>query len=118
MTISTEAQPLPYVTNGVITAFAITWRYLLKADVVATYRNAAGVETVLVLNTDYTLTDADVEAGGALTTTTTLATGQLFITLEPANIQTASLPLGGSFPSPAVEDALDRAAQVANKIEN
>jgi WD40 repeat protein len=119
MTISTEAQPLSYNGNGVVTAFAITWRYLLKADVVATLRSAAGVETVQVLITNYTLTDADVEAGGTLTMLVAPASGTtLVITLEPPNTQSSSLPLGGPFPSSAVEDALDRLAQQINKIEN
>ena len=119
MTISTEAGPLSYNGNGVTVNFSITWKYLAKSDVVATLRSAAGVETVWTLNTDYTLTDADVDAGGTLTATTAPASGTtLFITLEPPNTQSASLPLGGPFPSGSVEDALDRAAQRDSKLEN
>ena len=69
MTISTEPVPLPYNGDGSTTAFPITWKYFAKSHVVATLR-ASGVETLWVLDTDYTLTAAGVEAGGTLTATT------------------------------------------------
>jgi len=119
MTISTEAAALSYNGDGATTAFSITWVYFAKADVVATHRSSAGVETIWVLDTDYTLTTAGVSSGGTLTATTAPATGEtLVITLEPANTQTKSLPLGGPFPSPSVEDGLDLAAQRDSKLQD
>ena len=119
MTISTEPTPLSYDGDDATVDFPVTWKYFSKSHVVATLRSAAGAETVLVLDTGYTLTAADVDVGGTLTATTAPATGQtLVITLEPPNTQSESLPLGGSFPSPSVEDGLDLAAQRDSKIEN
>lgn len=118
MTISTEPAPLPYSGNGSTTAFAITWKYFAKSHVVATLRSSAGVETLWVLDTDYTLTAAGVEAGGTLTATTAPATGEtLVISLDPPNTQTSSLPLGGAFPSTTVEASADLAAQRDAKLE-
>lgn len=118
MTISTAPAPLSYSGDGSTTNFPITWRYFAKSHVVATLRSSSGTETVWVLNTDYTLTAAGVESGGTLTATTAPASGEtLVITLEPPNTQVGSLPLGGSFPSPVVEDGLDLAAQRDSKIQ-
>lgn len=119
MTISTEAAQLSYPGNGTTVNFAITWRYILKSHVVAVLRSSAGVETTWVLNTNYTLTAANVDAGGTLTATTAPASGEtLVISLEPPNTQTTSLPLGGAFPTASVEDALDVAAQRDSKTKN
>ena len=119
MTISTEHTPLSYNGDGSTVNFAITWKYFAKSHVVATLRSAAGVETVWALTTNYTLTAAGVEAGGTLTAVVAPATGEkLVITLEPPNTQDASLPLGGAFPSPSVEDGLDLSAQRDSRLKN
>lgn len=119
MTISTEPAPLSYDGDDTTDEFPITWKYFAKSHVVATLRDAAGDETVWVLNTDYTLTAAGVDAGGTLTATTPPATGEtLVLTLEPPNTQAVSLPLGGHFPSTSVEDGLDLSAQRDSKIDN
>tara|TARA_R110000772_G_scaffold142527_2_gene252184 strand:- start:135 stop:2261 length:2127 start_codon:yes stop_codon:yes gene_type:complete len=117
MTISTAAAPLSYAGNGSTTAFAVTWAYKAKSHVVATLRNSLGVETVQVITTNYTLTDAGTS--GTLTMIVAPATGEtLVITSEPPNTQETDIPLGGSFPASSVEDALDLASQVSQKVEN
>ena len=117
MTISTAAAPLSYAGNGSTTAFAVTWAYKAKSHVVATLRNSLGVETVQVITTNYTLTDAGTS--GTLTMGTAPATNEtLVITSEPPNTQETDIPLGGSFPASSVEDALDLASQVSQKVEN
>jgi len=119
MTISTEAGALSYDGDGSTTAFSITWKYFAKSDVVATLRSSTGIETVQTLTTNYTLTDAGVAAGGTLTMITAPANNEtLVITLEPTNTQSTSLPVGGAFPSLAVEDALDLSAQRDSKLED
>lgn len=118
MTISTEPTPLSYSGNGATTAFPITWKYLAKSHVVATLRNADDTETLWVLDTNYTLTPAGVDAGGTLTALVAPATGTtLNISLDPPNTQTSSFPLGGEFPSTATESALDLSAQRDGKLE-
>ena len=118
MTISSEPVPLSYNGDGATVNFAISWKYFAKSDVRVTHRSAAGVETTWALTTDYTLTDADVDAGGTLTAVTAPATGtKITIELDTPNTQSSSIPLGGDFPSDTVEDALDRLTQLAAKIE-
>lgn len=116
MTVSTAPTPLTYSGDGSTTAFPITWKYNAKSHVVATLRSSAGVETVWVLTTNYTLTDPGTS--GTLTALVAPALGEtLVITLEPPNTQASRLPLGGDFPSPTVEDGLDLTAQRDAKIE-
>lgn len=118
MTISTEPTPLSYSGDGSNVDFPITWKYFAKSHVVATLRDSDGEETTWVLNTNYTLTDAGVAAGGTLTATAAPAMGEtLVIDLDPPNTQTSSLPLGGAFPSTTVEAAIDIAAQRDSKLE-
>ena len=116
MTISTAPTPLSYSGNGATTSFPITYKYNAKSHIVATLRSSAGVETVWVLTTNYTLTDPGDT--GTLTAVVAPATGTtLVITLEPPNTQSSDIPLGGDFPSVTVEDGLDLAAQRDAKIE-
>lgn len=116
MTVSTSPTPLSYNGNGSTTDFPITWKYNAKSHVVATLRSSTGTETVLVLATNYTLTDPG--NSGTLTALVAPAVGEtLVITLEPPNTQSSALPLGGDFPSTTVEGALDLDVQRAAKIE-
>ena len=118
MTISTEPVPLSYNGDDATVDFAITWKYFSKSDVRVTHRSAAGVETTWALTTNFTLTDADVDAGGTLTAVTAPASGtSITIELDTPNTQPSSFPLGGDFPSDATEDAIDRLTQIAAKIE-
>lgn len=116
MTVATAPTPLSYSTDGSPPSYPITWKYNAKSHVVVTLRSSAGVETVWVLTTNYTLTDPGDT--GTLTPVIIPATGQtLVITLEPPNTQSSDIPLGGDFPSVTVEDGLDLAAQRDGKIE-
>jgi len=116
MTISTAAAKLSYAGNGSTVDFAITWVYIAKNHVVATLRDAAGVETLQILDTDYSLTDPDTS--GTLTMVNPPLTNEtLVITSEPPNTQETDIPLGGNFPARAVEDALDVASQVSQKVD-
>lgn len=116
MTIATAPTPLSYAGNGSTTAFPITWKYNSTTHVVATLRSSAGAETVWVVTTNYTITAAG--DSGTLTAVVAPATGTtLFITLEPPNIQSSDIPIGGDLPSATIEDGLDLAAQRDGKIE-
>lgn len=118
MTITTAPIPVSFNGDDVTVNFSIPWKYFAESHVLATLRSAADVETPQVLDTDYTLTVAGVDSGGTLTMTTAPATGEtLNISLVPPNTQASPIPLGGSFPSPVVEDALDRAAQRSARLE-
>lgn len=119
MTISTPAVALSFAGDDSINPLSIPWKYFAKSHVVAILRGTDGTETTWVLDTDYTLTEAGVEAGGTLTPTVAPATGETtVITLEPPNTQEIDIPRGGQFPASSVEDALDQAAQRDSKLED
>lgn len=118
MTIATEPVPISYDGDAVTVAFPVSFKYFAKADVKVTYRSIADVETLWVLDTDYSLTAAGVSSGGTLTAVVAPVVGaSITIEIDPANTQTESMPLGGKFPSLSVESALDRGAQRDAKLE-
>lgn len=116
MTISTETTVSgPYAGDDSTTEFAIGFIFWDNSDIRALKRvTATGVETALTLGTHYTLAGGDGSTG-TLTTTggNTIATGEtLTIKSARSDTQPTSLPLGGEFPSTAVERALDQAVRL------
>jgi Obg family GTPase CgtA len=70
MTISSTINRVSYAGNGSTTSFSFPYRFLLNSDlVVISKNNSTGVETILVLNTGYTVSGAGSPAGGSVTIT-------------------------------------------------
>lgn len=67
MTISTVISRNQYLGDGNSSIFSYTFRILENSDLKVTRTNTLGVETLLVLDTDYTVTGAGDEGGGAIT---------------------------------------------------
>lgn len=122
MTVSSNNRRAgPYTGNDVTTNFAFTFRMFAAADLVATVADADGVETVLVLDTDYTATlnaDQNTSPGGSITMTTALATGEtLVITSDVAATQSTDITNAGGFYPDVLETALDRAVVLVQQVE-
>lgn len=119
MTTVNERGREVYTGDGTVTVFPVRIFYTALDNIEAILFAADGTRTDLVLNTDYTLTDADAadpDLGGTLTMLTAPPTGTtLVIQLNIALRQETDLPLGGRFPSTAVEDALDEVIQIARQ---
>jgi hypothetical protein len=113
MSISSEIRRAgPFAGNGATVAFPFTFKVFTTAQVVVT-RTVSGVETVLTLTTDYTVTlnsNQDTSPGGTVTMLTAPASGQsITITSNVANLQPTVLAnLGGFYPE-VINDSLDRA---------
>jgi len=117
MTVSSTVRRAgPYVGNGVATSFAFAYKVFLASEVVVTKAVVAtGIESVLVLNTDYVVvlnTDQNNNPGGSIThpisgspmaSTHTLTLTSDVLKTQGTDIQNA----GGFFPE-VIEDALDR----------
>lgn len=117
MTISTTESSIAYNVNGVTLAFAVPFRFLVDDDIVVTRRNAAGIESTLVLNTDYTLTGANNDAGGTLTMVVAPAVGERLVIDRVVGItQETDYPEGGNFPAEAHERALDRLTMIGQQL--
>jgi len=120
MTISSENRKSgPYAGNGVTNTFPFTFKVFKKEDVLVTFTTAAGDDTALVLDSDYSIVlnlDQDASPGGTVTFPAVtspllpLATGQsLTLTGALAYTQPTDIPNLSSFFPTVVEDALDRA---------
>ncbi len=114
MTISSQTRKAgPFVGNGSSTSFPFAFKVFQAADLLVVRANSAGVETVLVLNSDYTVNlnaNQNSNPGGTVVLGTALATGtSLVLTSQVQNLQPTDLTNQGGFYPRVVTDALDRA---------
>ncbi len=75
MTVSSLVYKISYAGNGTSTAFAVPFYFLASSQLLVTLRSAAGVETIQLLDVNYTVTGAGVLTGGTVTMTVAPATG-------------------------------------------
>lgn len=119
--ISTIYAPDEYNGNGTTTQFAFNWHLLAKADMIVKTRvTATNTVATLVLDTDYTIPDADLypTAGGTVTMTTAPATGtKLYFIRKTARTQLWQAPLEGPFASAVVEKNFDRLTMINQELE-
>lgn len=123
MTISSEDRKAgPFLGDDVTTDFDFTFMVFADSDVVVTYTNAIDVESVLVLNSDYTVTrnvDQITNPGGTVALIAApLATGtKLTLTSDiPATQELDLQNLGGFYPE-VIERALDRLAAIIAQLK-
>jgi hypothetical protein len=116
MTISSTTRIAgPFVGNGTASAFPFTFKVFAAGDLdVIRLATSTGVETTLVLTTDYTVAlniDQDSNPGGTVTLVAgPLATGfTLTITSDIANLQPTDLTNQGGFYPEVITDSFDRA---------
>lgn len=104
----------PYTTNGSTTDFPVTFKFLSN-DEVLVYKitTATGAYSTLVLDSDYTLTGANVDAGGTCTISPALASGYtIYIVRNLPLSQLVDIVNQGTFYASVVEGAYDRLAMV------
>jgi hypothetical protein len=102
----------PFLGTGAITALPFTFKVFEPADLVVTKTTATGIETLLELTTDYTVTlnpDQDSTPGGTITPAVAPTTSEsLTLTSGLQYEQTLDLLGGGKFSPKSIEDAFDR----------
>lgn len=113
MTISSETIRVAHVGAGVTGPFAIPYRFLEDEDLLVIKTViATGVQTVLVLTTDYTLTGAGDAAGGELNLTgghgALAATHRITIINDPDGLQDIDYTPYDAFPAETHERGLDK----------
>ena len=118
MTVNTDINTVKYVGDSVTVTFPITFYFLENKDLgVYLKRASTGVSTKLVLNSDYTLTGAGVEAGGTLTLVNApLINDQVLARRELDIVQLTAYPPNDKFPAAAHERALDRGTMVDQEL--
>lgn len=121
MTVTVSYSPLTYNCNGSTTAFSVTWPFFLSSDLVVTHITSGGVETALVLNTDYTVSGGrdsttGLPAVGTVTTLSTYASGvKIRISRSTPKTQSTSFTTAGAFPAKTVEAMIDRVHMIAEE---
>lgn len=109
MTVSTVVDHNDYTGNGVTTSFPYTFRIFKKTDLAVSVVDLNENITALVLDTDYTVTNAGGYNGGNVVLTAPLATGwQISIARELEPTQETDLRNQGKFFAEVHEDAFDK----------
>jgi len=115
MTISSTVRIAgPFIGTGTATVFPFAFKVFTAANLqVVRADSSTGLESTLILNTDYTVslnTDQDSNPGGNVTLSAFLAVGfTMVITSDIANLQPTDLTNQGGFYPEVITDALDRA---------
>ena len=114
MTVPSEtARSGPYAGNGVTTSFAYEFRILAETHLRVTTVDGGGIESVLTLGADYSVTDVGNTSGGSVILTGPLASGlQLVITRNVPATQETDLENQGAFLAEVIETALDKATML------
>lgn len=123
MTISTTSAKSRYAGDGTTTNFPTGFKFLDGDHVKVILRRTDGSESLWEEGTHYTLSGAGAPGGGTVAVSTsptdhTPAPGEtLVVKLAVPARQETSLPLGGAFPSTAVEVMADLAALRDQEIQ-
>lgn len=117
MTVSTVVDHNDYTGNGVTTSFPYRFRIFKKTDLAVSVVDLNENITVLVLDTDYTVTNAGGYNGGSVVLTTPLANGwQISIARELEPTQDTDLRNQGKFFAEVHEDAFDKLTMLIQQV--
>ena len=118
-----ERKAGPFNGNGSTTEFPFDFKVFTTADVEVVFADADGVETVLDLDSDYSVelnSDQDATPGGAVTypiSGSALASGEkLSIAGALAYEQETDIPTGGNFNPTVLENALDKLSMQTQQL--
>lgn len=118
MSINTTEYRQQYVGNGATTAFSFPYLFLDNSHLRATRTEiATGIDTLLVLTTDYTITGANQPNGGTVTLNVAPTSGQR-ITIErivPLT-QLIDYKRADKFPADTHEGALDKLTMALQQV--
>lgn len=120
MTVEVETSRVVYVGDGDTGPFSIPFYFIANADIKAIkVLISDGTETVLVLDTDFTLEGAGEEDGGTLTLSASIdSTYRLVIYRDPAPLQETAYPPNDPFPSASHEQVADRLTMIVQRVRS
>jgi hypothetical protein len=121
MTISSENRKAgPFSGNGVTTAFPFTFKVFAATEVYVVRADEDGVETVLVLNSGYTVAlnpNQNTNPGGTVTLSTPLLDNfKLVVTSDIEFLQPTDLTNQGGFYPNVINNALDRLTILVQQV--
>ncbi len=120
MTVITLTSKIIYVGTATVSVFAYPFRIFVDTDLVVTeVLIATGVETVLTITTDYTISGAGDASGGNVTLVAgnLPATKKLVIQRTLPQTQAFDLEENDNAPSLGYENAYDRAVMLIQEIQ-
>lgn len=121
MSFSTLTNRVSYTGDGATSVFAYGFPIIAQSDLLVTKRLlATGVETVLVLTTDYTVTGVGMASGGNVTLVAgaLAATYRLVIRRVRPLSQVTDIRNQGDFYPETHEDAFDNIVMVAQQLQS
>jgi hypothetical protein len=117
MTVSSTTARVSYSGNGTTTAFTVPFYFLANSQLGVSLYSSAGVETVQLLDTNYTVTGAGVTSGGTVTMTVAPATGTTLVIYRgvPLTQATDLLP-NDRLPAESIEQSLDKLTMLTQQL--
>lgn len=111
----------PFVGAGTVSTFPFSFKVFASTDLKVVTADSAGVETSLILNSDFTAAlngNQDSNPGGTITLSAALPVGKtMIITTAIAETQTVALTnIGGFFPE-VINAALDRITIMLQQLQ-
>lgn len=117
MTVSSLVYKISYAGNGTSTAFAVPFYFLASSQLLVTLRSAAGVETIQLLDVNYTVTGAGVLTGGTVTMTVAPATGAtVTISRNVPITQTTDFQPNDRLPAETLEQTVDKLTMICQQL--
>ncbi|MFY7349367.1 right-handed parallel beta-helix repeat-containing protein [Enterobacter cloacae complex sp. IR53041] len=117
MTVSTVVDHNDYTGNGVTTSFPYTFRIFKKTDLTVSVIDLSENISTLILDTDYTVTNAGGYSGGNVVLTAPLATGwKISVARELEPTQETDLRNQGKFFAEVHEDAFDKLTMLIQQV--
>ena len=117
MPVINEANKVLLNANGVLTDFNFDFKYFENEDLIVKTVTPSGVETLVELNTDYTVSSDDKNAGGTIVFSTAPATGKVLIKRTLPLEQGANFRPVSGFPEQVITDGFDRGTMVAQDLQ-
>lgn len=109
MTVQSTTSRISYAGNGVTLGFAVPFRFLANTHLLVVLRAADGTATTQVLTTNYTVTGARSQSGGAVGMLVAPPAGTtLVITRNVPLTQLIDYKANDPFPEESAEDGLDQ----------
>ena len=118
MTVSNIKYRMDYDGNSSTTVFPVDFYFLRDDALLVVLTKSDGTENTLVLNTDYTVQDAGVPAGGSVTLSIAPDTGEkLTIIRNVAFTQLTDYIENDNFPAESHETALDKLTMEVQQLQ-
>ncbi|WP_145548568.1 phage baseplate protein [Yersinia massiliensis] len=119
MTVSTEINHEEYAGNGVTYVFPYRFRILKASNMIAVSIDVNGIESILVLDTDFSISGVGDYAGGNVTLQNPLPAGWgLTLTRELPAIQETDLRNQGTFFAETHENAFDYLTMLIQQVSS